>query len=321
MYSIDDEAHAIICSDAETGDRIMQLNANRTGTIDQLSLSPDNQHLAAATEKGALIIDAETLAIVRTIQPNTATYSLAYSPDGRHLAIDGDNYIIRLLSIEQGYGQVAYGKGHHAEIWCIAFAPSRNLVVSLSDDESVIVWATPNMTMVYVLRGHISAADTAVFLSDHVLITGGDDCTIHFWDVDTGTFLQSIEQDDEVVALALSPSGKTYVFGCGKRLRVHDAFTYELVRETACVQEVCQISYADDDTLIAGFDASPMVAMDTWTGEVKATFIRHADISSVVVSSKCGGEYYADSHTHTSQAPAEPALACTHHLRVHCACL
>ena len=164
VYSIDDEAHAIICSDAETGDRIMQLNANRTGTIDQLSLSPDNQHLAAATEKGALIIDAETLAIVRTIQPSTATYSLAYSPDGRHLAIDGDNYIIRLLSIERGYEQVGYGKGHHAEIWCIAFAPSRNLVVSLSDDESVIVWATPNMTMAYVLRGHISAADTACLL-------------------------------------------------------------------------------------------------------------------------------------------------------------
>jgi WD40 repeat protein len=59
-------------------------------------------------------------------------------------------------------------------------------------------------------RGHANWVRSLAFSADgHTLVSGSHDKTVRFWDVATGKELRRLDEPDMVMAVALSPDGKT----------------------------------------------------------------------------------------------------------------
>jgi WD40 repeat protein len=65
-------------------------------------------------------------------------YSLAVSPDGRHVAMPSSDGLLRLVDLDSGRRQQL--AGHTAEVNAVAFSPKGDRLVSASDDRSLRVW-------------------------------------------------------------------------------------------------------------------------------------------------------------------------------------
>ena len=67
---------------------------------------------------------------------------------------------------------------------CVAFKPDNpNIVVSGSDDETIIVWDITSGSCLSTLRGHSAYVNSVCFSSDGKQLTSGsDDTTVRNWD-------------------------------------------------------------------------------------------------------------------------------------------
>ena len=64
-----------------------QVVATLSGVIWSFDISPDGSIIAFATSKGLELYDLQTFAHLRTLDANQNVYSLAWSPDGKELAV------------------------------------------------------------------------------------------------------------------------------------------------------------------------------------------------------------------------------------------
>ena len=68
---------------------------------------------------------------------------------------------------------------------CVAFKPDNpNILVSGSDDETIIVWDITSGSCLSTLRGHSAVVRSVCFSSDGKQLTSGsDDKTVRNWDL------------------------------------------------------------------------------------------------------------------------------------------
>jgi hypothetical protein len=65
--------------------------------------------------------------------------ALAFSPDGRTVAIPGDGGTVRLLETASGKERGRFA-GHGGEVWSLAFSPDGRRLASGSLDTTILVW-------------------------------------------------------------------------------------------------------------------------------------------------------------------------------------
>jgi len=147
--------------------------------------------------------------------------SLAFSPDGRFLAVgggypDGPSDEVDLLSVATGKiaaeWQVPQGTAVHA----VAFSPDGSILVTGGDDDRVSAWNVAQLTAglhrpvaTYRLTGSVLAA--AFRPGGTMLATGDDDGRITLWNRATGRVAAQLTAPPGLSAydLAFSPDGRT----------------------------------------------------------------------------------------------------------------
>ena len=77
--------------------------------------------------------------------PNNMTYSVAFSPDGKTLALGCYNGLIRVLDVTTGK-KIAALTGHTAPVRSLAFSPDGTTLASASNDSTVKLWGAENET-------------------------------------------------------------------------------------------------------------------------------------------------------------------------------
>ena len=114
------------------------------GSIQAIAYSPDGTRLAAATDIGIWIYDAQNGKALNLLARDTgyirSIFSVVYSPDGRTIASGGfGHWEVNLWDATTGRHK-AILKAHTERVFSIVYSPDGTTIASASRDETVRLW-------------------------------------------------------------------------------------------------------------------------------------------------------------------------------------
>jgi WD40 repeat protein len=137
-------------------------------------------------------------------------FDLAFSPDGRFLAMPGQGKNITVWDGSTGTTRIF--EGHSAPVLRLAFSPDGRFLLSSSDDRSVRLWEKETGKEVRRFEGHHRPVHGVAWNPDgRRLASASFDQTVKLWDATTGdvlfTFPASFTRN-VLVTLAFSADGR-----------------------------------------------------------------------------------------------------------------
>jgi WD40 repeat protein len=116
------------------------------------------------------------------LHPPQFAYGIAFSPDGKRLALACADAIARVWDITTRR-EVAVFRGHKSAVSCVAFNPDGRRIASGGDDHTVKVWEAATGREALTLRGHSGTVFRVAFSPDgHRIASASRDGTIKIWD-------------------------------------------------------------------------------------------------------------------------------------------
>jgi WD40 repeat protein len=200
----------------------------------------------------------------RDFTPHELITALAWSPDGKRLAVaagenihwlDASLHELRLLTI---------GALTHS----LAFSPDGAWLASGSQDGYVRLWHTQvldqpsgSLAPVYSLQAHQKGVNQVVFHPTRPLLaTGGDDATVRIWDLTSGEQInQIIGGTFAVPGLAFSPDGSYLAMMNGPVIRLRDVESGRMVATLRADNDLFSLAVSPSgDELVAGDNAGAL---------------------------------------------------------------
>ena len=198
------------------------------GGASPLALSPDGTMLVSGGYDGmARIWRVADQRPVRVLAGSAGTiWTVAWSPDGSRIATAGEDRLIRIWNAADG-ALLNTLSGHELNIWSVRFSPDSRLLASGGDDSTLRIWRVSDGAQLAALTGgseHIYAvafspdgrwlasggrARSAIGTFWHQVTGGGaKGPAVRLWRVADGALQATLEESDDVMALAFSPNGR-----------------------------------------------------------------------------------------------------------------
>jgi hypothetical protein len=143
--------------------------------------------------------------------PNAACEALAWSGDGRNLAV-GVGSKIRLLNADTLAEEKVFS-GHSDLVRSLAWSPDGLRLASAGDDSSVVIWDVNTGAPINSLLGHAASVHSVAWNPDGTrLVTGSWDLSVKIWEPDTGAEVCSFQTPGGIIqmidAVAWSRDGR-----------------------------------------------------------------------------------------------------------------
>jgi WD40 repeat protein len=176
--------------DGETGQKVGTLGTHER-EIRGLVFSKDGERLASTSSNGDVKLwDAKRLEekreprLIRARVPGPGL-NVAFSPDGRRLATGGEENTVKIWDLQNDREPLTL-RGHHGEVYTLAFSPDEagRWVASAGEDSAVKIWDSHTGKLVRSFRGHTGLVTSLAFSPDgRLLVSGSRDTTVKVWDV------------------------------------------------------------------------------------------------------------------------------------------
>jgi WD40 repeat protein len=224
----------------------------------------------------------------------------AWSPDGRYLAVGGDNRKIIIYDTSD-WSIYKIFEGHQGSVLTLQWSPGGTMLASGSGTDKVAMHNTPeNVIKIWNfsddkvlanLEGHEDGVMNLKWSPNgSQIISASDDKTIMLWDVETWTLIKMfLGHTLGVLDVAWSPDSTMLVSGSRDyRVRTWDVQSGEEIdkwTEPNCVRSV---HWHPDGLFIAnsGVDETMLKIRNGTTGTIVKTFTESAESKSVVMSSR-----------------------------------
>ncbi|MFO0564903.1 MAG: protein kinase [Polyangiaceae bacterium] len=144
--------------------------------VARVRVSPDGKHLAISGWAGDLTVSELDGKVVRTIPREGRGDALAFSPDGKWIAVAGKKPLIEIFDATTGE-RVAALEGHTATVGTVEFSPDGKHLVSASDDKTAKLWSfvPGHPSLLRSIEGFAAPVWTAAFSPDgsKLVVAGG----------------------------------------------------------------------------------------------------------------------------------------------------
>jgi WD40 repeat protein len=107
-------------------------------------------------------------------------------------------------------------EGHFAGVTCLAFSPDGRLLLSGSEDATLLVWEVRTGAIVQRLEGHHAYVSACAFLPNGRVVSGAWGGEVFVWDLETGERVRSLGglgAANDVYALGVRPDGRELIAG------------------------------------------------------------------------------------------------------------
>ncbi|MBM5817458.1 MAG: hypothetical protein FJ083_13005, partial [Cyanobacteria bacterium K_Offshore_surface_m2_239] len=185
--------------DSATGKPIGPPLQGHSNTVASVAFSPDSRYIVSGSLDSTLRLwDATTgKTIWESGEPNLfssfmlqlgiadAVYSVAFSPDGKHIVSGSSNNILRLWDSATGKLIGEPLRGHTSWVLPVAFSPDGKLIISGARDKTVRLWnAATGKQIGLALQGHADSVFSVAFSPDgRRIVSGSSDKTLRIWDI------------------------------------------------------------------------------------------------------------------------------------------
>jgi WD40 repeat protein len=165
-----------------------------------------------------------------------ATANLAFSPDGRTLAVGGSDDIIHLLDAVTGnelrrfigHREIVAGHIHANTLEAVTFSPDGLMLASGGADQTLRLWHVATGKEIRCLEVDRGSVHSVAFSPDgKTIASGGVDQIVHLWEVATGKELRQLGGNFGAAhSVCFSPDGRLLAAGCADHgVHLWDAVT------------------------------------------------------------------------------------------------